>query len=452
MKKRTLRFKIISLFIILMIVNAGFMSLTLYQSLKNELISRDNTLLVNRADQLAKLINSGIDIKTLPIYFQRMMDMQQDIIYITDAHNKVLVDTNSDILFADHLKMVDVKNIDLNAVTYWETTSGVPVSAISFVIESPMGMLNVTIAKASFVRISMLSEYLSKILIISLASILFMGILSFWLIKHGLRDIRFLSQITAKTDIHTLNQTIDISQLPGELKSLGDSLNIMRKRLKNDFVKLTQLADDLAHELRTPINAIKVQNEIMLQRSRRVEEYEAIIISNIEELDKLAKIIENILFIARAENKNITLNRENLNLSNLIDDVYNLFSFYAEEKSIELLKTPTTLILSADHLLFTRILMNLISNAIKYSPPNTQVITQCKKENNQLVICISNSGEKLNPHEQIFTRFWRGDNARTTDGNGLGLSIVQAIMTLHGGKVSYEYIGEHNVFCLTFPC
>ncbi|MEX5897226.1 histidine kinase dimerization/phospho-acceptor domain-containing protein [Proteus vulgaris] len=88
----------------------------------------------------------------------------------------------------------------------------------------------------------------------------------------------------------------------------------MRKRLKNDFVKLTQLADDLAHELRTPINAIKVQNEIMLQRSRSVEEYESIIISNIEELDKLAKIIENILFIARAENKNIILNREKLEL------------------------------------------------------------------------------------------------------------------------------------------
>lgn len=298
----------------------------------------------------------------------------------------------------------------------------------------------------------MLSEYLSKILIISLASILFMGILSFWLIKHGLRDIRFLSQITAKTDIHTLSQTINISQLPNELKSLGDSLNIMRKRLKNDFVKLTQLADDLAHELRTPINAIKVQNEIMLQRSRSVEEYESIIISNIEELDKLAKIIENILFIARAENKNIILNRESLDLSDLIDEIYNLFSFYAEEKQITLLKEPTTLTVSADHLLFTRILMNLISNAIKYSPANTQVVTQCKKEKNQLLICISNIGDELNQHEQIFTRFWRGDNARTTDGNGLGLSIVQAIMTLHEGKVSYERIGKHNVFILTFPC
>ena len=452
MKKKSLRFKIISLFIILMVVNAGFMALTLYQSLKNELISRDNTLLVNRADQLAKLINSGIDIQTLPIYFQRMMDMQQDIIYITDTHNKILVDTNSDILFSNHLKTVDVQNIDLNAVTYWETTSGVPVSAISFTIESPIGALNVVIAKASFVRISMLSEYLSKIIVISLASILFMGILSFWLIKHGLSDIRFLSQITAKTDIHTLNQKINISRLPNELKSLGESLNIMRERLKNDFVKLTQLADDLAHELRTPINAIKVQNEIMLQHSRSAEEYESIIISNIEELDKLAKIIENVLFIARAENKNIILNKENLALSDLIDKVYNLFSFYAEEKNIELLKEPTTLVINADHLLLTRILMNLISNAIKYSPVNTQITTQCKKEHNQLVICISNVGEELNPHEQIFTRFWRGDNARTTDGNGLGLSIVQAIMTLHGGKVSYKYINGHNLFYLTFPC
>lgn len=103
MKVKSLRFKIISLFILLMVANAGFVTLALYHSLKDELVSRDDNLLVNRADQLSKLIVSGIDIKTLPIYFQRMMDMRQDILQIIDANNKVIVDNNSDILFADHL-------------------------------------------------------------------------------------------------------------------------------------------------------------------------------------------------------------------------------------------------------------------------------------------------------------------------------------------------------------
>ncbi|MEM8325879.1 histidine kinase dimerization/phospho-acceptor domain-containing protein, partial [Morganella morganii] len=133
-----------------------------------------------------------------------------------------------------------------------------------------------------------------------------------------------------------LGQTVDISRLPDELKSLGDSLNIMRSRLKNDFVRLTQLADDLAHELRTPINAIKIQNEITLQKTRTADEYEAIIASNTEELDKLAKIIQNILFIARAENKNINLKRETIIVSELVEDIYELLAFYADERNIRL--------------------------------------------------------------------------------------------------------------------
>lgn len=450
-KSLSLRFKIILLFILLMVGNAGFVTSILYQSLKSELVSSDDNLLVNRADQLAKLIVSGIDIKTLPTYFQRMMDMRQDILLITDLNNQVVVDTNSDILFAGHLRTINLNELSTNSITHWQTDIGTPVSAISFDIKAPIGELHVVIAKASVDRNSVLNGYLKKSLVISLISILLMGILSFWLIKRGLRDIRSLSKVTANTDIHTLSQKIDISQLPEELKSLGDSLNIMRQRLKNDFLKLTQLADDLAHELRTPINAVKVQNEIVLQRSRTESEYEAVIISNIEELDKLTKIIQNVLFIARAENKNIALNKEIIPILDVVNEVHELLSFYAEENQIELVVIPSKLNINADRLLLVRMLINLISNGIKYSNPNTQVITQWGDRNNQLVISISNEGEDITDSDKVFTRFWRSENSRTSQGSGLGLSIVQAIISLHGGKVIFERVQQRNVFSLIFP-
>ncbi|EKT62011.1 heavy metal sensor histidine kinase [Providencia burhodogranariea] len=451
MKVKSLRFKIISLFILLMVANAGFVTLALYHSLKNELVSRDDDLLVNRADQLSKLIVSGIDIKTLPIYFQRMMDMRQDILQIIDANNKVIVDNNSDILFAGHLKLINLDDLSLKSITHWDTPTGTPVSAINFDIQSPIGKLQVVIAKASVDRNSVLTGYLKKSLAISLSSILFMGILSLWLIRRGLHDITLLSQITANTDVHALNQQVDITQLPDELKNLGDSLNIMRSSLKNDFTKLTQLADDLAHELRTPINAIKVQNEIVLQRARTVSEYESIIVSNIEELDKLAKIIQSVLFIARAENKNIALKRETLDVSDVIEEVYELFAMYAEEKQIELVCEPSTLSLEADRLLLVRALMNLVSNAIKYSYPNTQVIISTAIRGNKIIITVRNEGDAIAKNNEVFTRFWRGDNARSSEGSGLGLSIVQAIMELHGGDVTFERIESKNVVTLTFP-
>lgn len=450
MKKKSLRFKLISLFVALMVVNAGMVTWVLYHSLKNELIEQDNNLLINRAHQLAKLISSGIDIKTLPMYFQSMMDMRQDIIQISDEAGRVLVSTNN-VQLDTQQQFVSQKQLSINVISHGKTAQGVPISSVYFVTSSPQGPLHVVLGKVSVDRSGILAQYLTQSMLVSAFSILLMGILSIWLLKKGLSDIQSLSKITAKTDIYTLKNPIDIEQLPQELKELGKSMNTMRQRLKHDFVKLTQLADDLAHELRTPINAIRVQNEVTLQRPRRIAEYEAMIISNIEELDKLAKMIQNTLFIARAENKNITLNRESIVLFQVIDEVYELFSAYAQEKQIELSCVPSSLTLYADPTLLTRVFVNIISNAIKFAHAQTRVLTEITTYPNYQEIKVTNQGALLQDSEEIFTRFWRGDNARSTEGSGLGLAIVKAIVELHGGSVSFEHCSGTSTVILRFP-
>ena len=95
--------------------------------------------------------------------------------------------------------------------------------------------------------------------------------------------------------------------------------------------------------------------------------------------------------------------------------------------------------------------MNVISNAIKYSNPNTDVMTQISMHDGNVSIRILNQGEILLQSDEIFTRFWRGDNARTSDGSGLGLSIVKAIMALHDGSVIFEHDKGHSTVTLTFP-
>ncbi|MEI9750056.1 heavy metal sensor histidine kinase [Moellerella wisconsensis] len=451
MKKRSLRFKLISLFILLMVINAGIVTWMLYHSLENELVSQDNRLLVNRADQLAKLIAGGIDIQTLPTYFQSMMDMRQDIIQITDATGHILVGSNTEYLDSYPLRLVNFEQLNINSINHWHTPEGIPFAAVYFETDSPIGQLYVVLGKVSVDRSGVLHLYLIQSLIVSVLSILLMGLLSLWLLKKGLSDIQSLSRITMKTDIHALNTPIDIEQLPQELKELGESMNIMRQRLKHDFVKLTQLADDLAHELRTPINAIRVQNEIILRRSRSVAEYEAVIVSNIEELDKLAQMIQSTLFIARAENKNIRLNREELSVYEIINEVYELFATSAEEKHITLYCPPSPVIIYADYLLLSRVFINLISNAIKYSRDKTQVTTQITTQSEHVIIRMMNHGEPMLDHPEIFTRFWRGDNARTTEGTGLGLSIVKAIVELHNGEVSFAHQAGTSTLTLRFP-
>lgn len=451
MKIRSLRFKIVSLFMLLMVANAGFVTLILYHSLKNELASKDDDILINRADQLAKLIVSGIDIKSLPVYFRRMMDMRQDVIKIADSDNHVIVDTNPEITLNTRDKLNYPDSQETPLISYQNTDDNMPVSVVNFEIQAPEGKLYVTLAKRSVDRSSVLRGYLQQSLIVSVIAILLMVVFSIWLIRRGLQDITHLSRITAKTDLHSLGQTVDISRLPDELKSLGDSLNIMRSRLKNDFVRLTQLADDLAHELRTPINAIKIQNEITLQKTRTADEYEAIIASNTEELDKLAKIIQNILFIARAENKNINLKRETIVVSELVEDIYELLAFYADERNIRLVNKISDVTVSADRVLLMQIMVNVVSNAVKYSYENTEVIAGAENNHGSTVISVMNKGDVVANSEQVFTRFWRGDNARTSEGSGLGLSIVQAITELHSGEVRFERTGSYNTVTLIFP-
>lgn len=451
MKIQSLRFKIMSLFILLMVINAGFVTLILYHSLKNELVSRDDNLLVNRADQLAKLIVSGIDIKSLPIYFQRMMDVRQDVIKITDAENTIIVDTNPEIIPENQYSPVSPEDLSLQSISHQNTADGIPLSSVNFEIQSATGKLHVTIAKLSVDRNSVLTGYLQKSIAISAIAIIFMVILSLWLIRRGLQDITRLSQITAKTGVHSLGKLVDISTLPDELKSLGDSLNIMRSRLKYDFTRLTQLADDLAHELRTPIHAIKVQNEITLQKSRTADEYKAIIISNTEELDKLAQIIRSVLFIARAENKNINLKQESVSVTELMDDVYELLSPYAEENGSTLVNEISDVSVSADRMLLMRALINIVSNAIKYAHVNTTIISRAVIRDSNILISVMNEGDVIENSDDVFTRFWRGDNARTSEGSGLGLSIVQAIMKLHTGEVRFERIESRNVVTLVLP-
>ncbi|SUC33218.1 Probable sensor-like histidine kinase YedV [Providencia rettgeri] len=171
MKKKSLRFKLISLFIILMIANAGVVTWVLYHSLKNELSEQDNNLLVNRAEQLAKLIAGGIDIKTLPMYFQSMMDMRQDLIQISDAAGHILVTTNRELLGSQPLQLVKLEQLNINAINHWQTAQGIPISAVYFSMNSPKGPLHVVLGKVSVDRSGVLTQYLTQSVVISVLSI-----------------------------------------------------------------------------------------------------------------------------------------------------------------------------------------------------------------------------------------------------------------------------------------
>lgn len=153
----------------------------------------------------------------------------------------------------------------------------------------------------------MLAQYRRNSLLISLIAILVCSALSPLVIRNGLRAITSLSRLTAATDSGTLRQPLAEQALPVELRPLGQALNTMRQKLSDDFERLNQFADDLAHELRTPVNILLGKNQVMLSQERSAEEYQQALVDNIEELEGLSRLTENILFLARAEHQNIAV-------------------------------------------------------------------------------------------------------------------------------------------------
>lgn len=444
----TLRLTVI--FTLIMAMACGGISLILYNALRSELVWRDDQTLINRAAQLRQLLEDGAQPDALPLYFNRMVDIRQDILSIRpqQAHNITINHTG--------VTLPDIAPTSVNTppnaqqLHRWRSADNMDASALSLQASSPHGPVTVTLARVARERAMMLERYRQQSILVSLAAILLCAALSPLLIRRGLRAIGRLSQIVAETASDRLNQPVPLQAIPQELLPLGKALNAMRQSLSTDFIRLTQFADDLAHEIRTPINVMLGQNQVALGHERSVEEYQALLEGNIEELEALSRLTENILFLARATHHNIQLNQETFPLSEALEMVIEFLEPLAEERemAIELNAQGN---LTADKMLFQRAITNLLTNAIRYAPGAGTITVSTTQRDNSIEIEVANAGEPLAEPEKAFERFWRGDNVRHTAGSGLGLSLVSAIATLHGGSAYYRHAQGVNIFGLRLP-
>ncbi|MEO5765788.1 MAG: heavy metal sensor histidine kinase, partial [Casimicrobiaceae bacterium] len=214
-------------------------------------------------------------------------------------------------------------------------------------------------------------------------------------------------------------------------------------------------SSDMAHDLRTPISNLLVSTQVALHQPRSVEDYERLLASNVEELERLTRMIENMLFLARAENAQVALEIEPIDAADEIDRIREYFEGIAAESNVTLASEARGT-LWADPTLLRRAVSNLVANAIHHSPPGSEVSIAARSSETGGEVIVSNVGSGIAPQHQkrIFDRFYRADGARgeSSSSSGLGLAIVQSIMGLHRGTVSVEsVIGQGAVFRLRFP-
>ncbi len=214
----------------------------------------------------------------------------------------------------------------------------------------------------------------------------------------------------------------------------------MLARLDQSFARLSQFSADLAHELRTPVNNLMGSAEVALSRERSPEEYREILESNIEECGRIARMIDELLFLARAENPKTEISCRVFQVEKEFEVITAFYNMLAADQQVSISYQANQVTLYADPSLLRRVLGNVISNALRYTHANDSIsLSATTSADKSVIITITDTGEgideKLLPH--IFDRFFRADKSRQHDkqGSGLGLAIVKSIMDLHGGQI-----------------
>ena len=292
-------------------------------------------------------------------------------------------------------------------------------------------------------------------LIMGLAGI--MTLLAAWYGVHQAHaPLRGLSDRMGDIQADRLHVRLDPSLVPSELEGLVTAFNHMIGRLEGSFTRLSHFSADIAHELRTPLTNLITQTQVGLGKPRAPEEYRELLYSNLEEQERLAKMVNDMLWLAQSDHGLLKPAQVPLNLNTEVNELFDFFEALAEEDQVRLQLDGQPLIIQGDRAMLRRAISNLLSNAIRHTPSGEKVLVQLARPSDQEVsLSIQNPGPEI-PAEHlsnIFDRFYRVDPSRTrqSEGAGLGLAIVRSIVEAHGGRVTAASTRSKTTFTLFFP-
>ncbi len=276
------------------------------------------------------------------------------------------------------------------------------------------------------------------------------------------RGLAPLKAMRARAELVTaqkLDQRLPTDAVPPELAELANTLNEMLARLEEAFRRLSDFSSDIAHELRTPVSNLMTQTQVSLSRPRDAEDYRAILESNAEEFERLGRMISDMLFLAKADNalgsSRLLVSSEPVDLAHEVGELFGFYEALAEEKSIRLILHGAARA-QGDRLMLRRAISNLVSNALRYTPPGGCMEVHLAQQNAVALLTVENPGPDIPPEHlaRLFERFYRADPSRNHiggEGTGLGLAITQAIVLAHKGQISATSANGRTCFTLHLP-
>ena len=295
------------------------------------------------------------------------------------------------------------------------------------------------------------------IMIISIpTSIIVTIVVGYFMAKKALRPVDQIRRAAVKISSSNLDEKIDITGRRDELGRLAETFNAMIGRLKDAFQRINQFSIDVSHELKTPLTILKGETEVALRKEREKDDYRKLLLSNLEEIDRMSCIIDDLLLLSKADTKEIKLNIEEVALRDLIMDVCMNMKVVADKKSVELqISELEDVRLKGDELKLRRMLLNVVENGIKYSHVGGKVSVSSYVNDGYARIDVKDDGIGISEEDikYVFDRFYRADRSRKREsGSGLGLSISRWIAGAHKGSIEVKsQPAQGSVFTIKLP-
>ncbi len=483
---KTIRFQIVLWYMLILSVTLFLLGLVLYHNFSHKLKRDMDDLLRSRAQGIADSIDTYWETERLNtdrdasvqafskqgnINFlkiaQRWVDektMDPSLIdlsvHIFDAHGTPVASSRNILL--PPLSVGILQNIFKGKGRYddWkiDLTPGKPTAlrvftipvfennAIAYVVQVASPLLAM---RAALHNLSLLLFLLLPL------TVVLTGIAGAFLAKVALKPVNQMIDTIHQITAENLKLRIEVPNSKDEIQALAVTFNEMIIRLDESFSSQKQFMEDISHELKTPLAVLKGELEVTLKKARSATEYETILVSSLEEVNRLVRIVENLLTLARFDTKTVTLHKEPLDLNDLAAIALDDIRVLAEQKKIALnVRAQGSLFFNGDRNQIRRLMLNLLDNAIKYTANGGTISVDLSEANHLIKIEIVDTGIGIPAEElpRIFDRFYRVDKSRSSSGFGLGLSIAKSIVEAHEGRIEVKAASpQGSVFTIFLP-
>ena len=437
-----------------------------YTALAHEVSTQDDQDIVLAARHMRRLTQELANVRDLTQHRERL----ESLVLGNEALSAEVVDSSGRVLMQHNLSSAALgiawpaaqldasEQITPSSITALTASDGTPFRRVTTEAQLADGSsVKIVVMRNVADRWLLLKKYRDRLFLASGAGALLAFLMSYLLIRQSLKPLRDIARSAADFTTENLGARIAVRKVPRELETLIASLNGMFSGFEYGFNRLSRFTADLAHDMRTPLANLRGSTEVALARPRSSEEYQTLLASNLEECDRLSRMIENVLFLARAEHPHFSRYLLEFDAGEELLKIADYFEGIAEDAGIRIRVTGHAR-LKADIELFRRAVSNLLANAVRFTPRNAEIMLSVAERDGAVRVEVANEGVPLDTNllERVFDRFYRVDPSRTNGASasgstGLGLAIVRTIMELHGGKVHAESEPQGTRFVLTFP-